>query len=116
MQIFLPQLNLNKAEAIFRKGTNAEIDSYSGFYDNGHLKSTGLADYLRGKKIDEVYVAGLCGDICVFFTAMDSLKEGFTTYIIEDATQPLSEKEFKKTNETFIQKGKVNSKQKHNKR
>jgi nicotinamidase/pyrazinamidase len=102
---FSPLLNLNKAEAIFRKGTNAEIDSYSGFYDNGHLKSTGLADYLHGKKIDEVYVAGLCGDICVFFTAIDSLQEGFTTYIIEDATQPLSEEEFKKTNKTFIQKG-----------
>jgi len=102
---FSPLLNLNKAEAIFRKGTNAEIDSYSGFYDNGHLKSTGLADYLYGKKIDEVYVAGLCGDICVFFTAIDSLQEGFTTYIIEDATQPLSEEEFKKTNKTFIQKG-----------
>src|SRR4051812_7689039 len=42
---FPAQLNLNKAEAIFRKGTNAEIDSYSGFYDNKHLKSTGLAAY-----------------------------------------------------------------------
>jgi len=102
---FSSQLNLNKAEAIFRKGTNAEIDSYSGFYDNGHLKSTGLADYLRGKKIDEVYVTGLCGDICVFFTAMDGLQEGFTTYIIQDATQPLNDEEFKKTNKTFIGKG-----------
>lgn len=98
-------LDLNKAEAIFRKGTNPEIDSYSGFYDNGHLKSTGLADYLRGKKVDEVYVSGLCGDICVFYTAMDSLLEGFNTYIITDATQPLSEDEFKKTNNTFLQKG-----------
>src|ERR1043166_5035395 len=31
-------VNWNKTEAIFRKGTNPEIDSYSGFYDNGHLK------------------------------------------------------------------------------
>ena len=102
---FSSQLNLNKAEAIFRKGADAEIDSYSGFYDNGRLKSTGLAAYLHGKKVDEVYVTGLCGDICVFFTAMDSLQEGFKTYIIEDATQPLSEDDFKKTNEAFIQKG-----------
>jgi nicotinamidase/pyrazinamidase len=102
---FSSQLNLNKVEAIFRKGTNAEIDSYSGFYDNGHLKSTGLAGYFRDKKIDEVFVTGLCGDICVFFTAMDSLQEGFKTYIIEDATQPLNEDYFKRTNETFIQNG-----------
>jgi len=102
---FSSQLNLNKVEAIFRKGTNAEVDSYSGFYDNGHLKSTGLAGYFRDKKIDEVFVTGLCGDICVFFTAMDSLQEGFKTYIIEDATQPLNEDDFKRTNETFIQNG-----------
>jgi nicotinamidase/pyrazinamidase len=102
---FPAQLNLNKAEAIFRKGTNAEIDSYSGFYDNKHLKSTGLAAYLRGKNVDEVYVSGLCGDICVFYTAMDSLQEGFKTYIIEDATHPLIADDFKKTNEAFIQKG-----------
>ena len=38
---FPDQLNMNRVEAIFRKGTDAEIDSYSGFYDNGHRKSTG---------------------------------------------------------------------------
>jgi nicotinamidase/pyrazinamidase len=102
---FPAQLNMDKAEAIFRKGTNPEIDSYSGFYDNGHLKSTGLADYLRGKKVNEVYVTGLCGDICVFFTAMDSLSEGFTTYIIKDATQPLIQADFEKTNAAFEEKG-----------
>jgi nicotinamidase/pyrazinamidase len=102
---FPSQLNLNKVEAIFRKGTDTEIDSYSGFYDNGHLKSTGLAAYLRGKNADEVYVTGLCGDICVFFTAIDSLQEGFSTFIIEDATQPLREDDFKKTNEAFMRKG-----------
>lgn len=98
---FPQQLNMSKTEAIFRKGTNPEIDSYSGFYDNGRLKSTGLSDYLRGKNVTEVYVTGLCGDICVYYTAMDSLQEGFETFIIEDATQPLSEEEFRKTKEIF---------------
>ena len=102
---FSPQLNINKTETIFRKGTNPEIDSYSGFYDNGHLKSTGLADYLRGKKVSEIYITGLCGDICVFFTAMDGLTEGFKTYIIQDATQPLNEQDFQKTNKIFKEKG-----------
>nr|WP_242604314.1 isochorismatase family protein [Legionella brunensis] len=39
---FHPQLATQAIEAIFRKGTTADIDSYSGFYDNGHDKSTGL--------------------------------------------------------------------------
>src|SRR4029078_10377002 len=65
---FSSLLNTNKAEAIFRKGTNPDIDSYSAFFDNGHLKSTCLADYLRGKKAEQVYLTGLCGDICVFYS------------------------------------------------
>lgn len=102
---FSHELNLNRAEAIFRKGTDPEIDSYSGFYDNGHLKSTCLEDYLRGKKVRQVYVSGLCGDICVYYTAMDSLGEGFETYIIEDATRPLKLEDFKNTNKQFTAKG-----------
>src|SRR5215210_6850631 len=56
---FAPALELNRVEAIFRKGMDPEIDSYSGFFDNGHLKTTGLVDYLHSKKISQVFVAGL---------------------------------------------------------
>lgn len=102
---FPDALNTNKAEAIFRKGTNAEIDSYSGFYDNGHLKSTCLADYLRGKKVSRVYITGLCADICVYYTALDSLNEGFETYIIKDGTCPLKQEDYKTTMRIFTEKG-----------
>ncbi len=102
---FSRELNLNKAEVIFRKGTDPEIDSYSGFYDNGHLKSTGLADYLCGKKVSQVYLTGLAGDICVYLSGMDSLNEGFETFIIEDATKPLSQQDFQREMKTFIEKG-----------
>lgn len=84
-------VNWNLTETIFRKGTDPEIDSYSGFYDNGRKKSTGLADYLKGRNIKELYIAGLAGDYCVAFSAKDALLEGFSTYIIEDATKPISE-------------------------
>lgn len=98
-------LNTNKAEAIFRKGTDSEIDSYSGFYDNGHRKSTGLAGYLSDKQAKEVYIAGLAGDICVYLTALDSIAEKFTTFIVEDATKPLSADDFKKAMKDFITRG-----------
>ncbi|MBS1602812.1 MAG: isochorismatase family protein, partial [Bacteroidetes bacterium] len=62
---------------------------YSAFYDMDHSKSTGLAGYLREKGVTVLYLAGLAGDICVFETAMDSLREGFDTYFIRDATRPL---------------------------
>ena len=88
---FDKNLNLKPVEAIFRKGTNLEIDSYSGFYDNNHEKSTALADYLRAKQIDEIYICGLAADVCVYFTALDALQEDFTTYLITDATKGLDD-------------------------
>lgn len=102
---FPDQLNMNRVEAIFRKGTDPEIDSYSGFYDNGHRKSTGLSSYLKGKGIQQVYLSGLAGDICVFFTAMDSLREGFETFLIEDAVKPLYDVQFEKVMNEFKEKG-----------
>ncbi|WP_133273474.1 bifunctional nicotinamidase/pyrazinamidase [Hymenobacter radiodurans] len=86
-----PELHTNQVEAIFRKGTDPEIDSYSGFYDNGHRKATGLAAYLFGRGITSVYVAGLAADYCVYFTAKDALQEGFETFLIEDATRPINQ-------------------------
>lgn len=85
-----PALDTRRVEAIFRKGMNPDIDSYSGFYDNGHRKSTGLADYLRGKGVTDVYLAGLAGDYCVYYTAKDAVAAGFTTHVIEDATRSIS--------------------------
>ncbi|GAA0190761.1 bifunctional nicotinamidase/pyrazinamidase [Fulvivirga kasyanovii] len=92
-------LHLNKVEAIFRKGMDTEIDSYSGFYDNGHKKSTGLAGYLRERKVKNVYICGLAADFCVFYTAKDALKEGFGTYMIEDATRAIDPAGFLKAKE-----------------
>ena len=102
---FSKQLDMKKVEAIFRKGTNAAIDSYSGFYDNGHRKSTGLADYLRGKNITQVYIAGLAGDYCVYYSAKDAIKEGFDTYIIEDATKAIDTQSFERAKKDIVQRG-----------
>ncbi|WP_439883470.1 bifunctional nicotinamidase/pyrazinamidase [Pontibacter sp. MBLB2868] len=82
-------LNRHSIEAIFRKGMDPAIDSYSGFFDNGRLRSTALADFLLGKQVKEVYLAGLAGDYCVYFSAKDALLEGFQTFVIEDATRSI---------------------------
>ena len=102
---FSAAVNWNRTEGIFRKGTDPEIDSYSGFYDNGRLKATGLADYLKGRAISEVYVAGLAADYCVYFTAKDALAEGFSTFIIEDATRAISNEDFAKAKKDIREKG-----------
>lgn len=93
---FHADLNMNPIEAIFRKGMDPEIDSYSGFYDNGHQKSTGLSGYLKEKGAKELYFCGLAADICVYYTLLDAAKEGFNVHLIEDATKPLNQNDFEK--------------------
>lgn len=74
---FAAGLNAGRITKVFRKGTDPEIDSYSGFYDNGHRKSTGLAEWLREQGVARLTICGLATDYCVKFTALDALAEGF---------------------------------------
>ena len=80
-------LNRERIAQIFPKGTDAGIDSYSGLFDNGHRKSTGLGEWLKAKGVTEVFVCGLATDYCVKFTALDAAQMGFKTYFIKDASR-----------------------------
>jgi nicotinamidase/pyrazinamidase len=84
----------NRIAAIFRKGMDPEVDSYSGFYDNNHKLNTGLAGYLKEKGTSEIYFCGLAADICVYYSILDSIQEGFSAILIEDASRPLYEGKF----------------------
>jgi nicotinamidase/pyrazinamidase len=99
--------NVEKAEKIFDKGTDKEMDSYSTFFDNGHRKSTGLEDYLREKNIKKIYLAGLVTDYCILYSALDACALGFDTFVIVDACQAvnLNEGDETKAFETMLQAG-----------
>lgn len=102
---FSNALSTKRIEAIFRKGMDKNIDSYSGFFDNGKKKATGMGAYLKGRGVTEIYVTGLAADYCVNFTALDGLELGFDSIIVTDATLPIDEENFKKVVEKFISKG-----------
>jgi nicotinamidase/pyrazinamidase len=70
---------------IFQKGADAKIDSYSGFFDNGHQRSTGMGDWLKARGVTDTYVCGLATDYCVKFTALDGLQLGFKVFVVKDA-------------------------------
>lgn len=82
-----------KAQKIFYKGTDKNIDSYSTFFDNGHLKSTGLEEFLREHSIENVYIAGLATDYCVKYSVLDALQLGFKVHVITDACRAVNLKE-----------------------
>ena len=82
---FVSGLSLTRIAKVFRKGIDPRIDSYSGFFDNGRRKATGLGDYLKQQNITDAYIVGLATDYCVKFTALDAIGLGFNTFLIEEA-------------------------------
>jgi len=81
---FHPDLDQDSIVAIVRKGTDPGIDSYSGFFDNGRHRSTGLAGLLRELAVRRVYLLGLATDYCVKYTALDAAREGFDVSVLLD--------------------------------
>lgn len=81
---FHPALETQRLDFMVQKGTNLDIDSYSAFYDNGHLSATMLNDWLKAAKITHLYVMGLATDYCVKFTVLDALTQGYEVTLITD--------------------------------
>lgn len=69
---------------VARKGTDRSIDSYSGFFDNGHRQTTGLNDYLMSQGIRELTIMGLATDYCVKSTVLDAIELGYLTRVLLD--------------------------------
>ena len=83
-------LERRQLDYVVRKGTHPEIDSYSGFFDNGHKNETGLADYLKQSSISAVSVMGLATDYCVKYTALDAKDLGFDTSLVIDGSKAVN--------------------------
>ncbi len=90
---FSPDLDLHRVAQVFPKGMEQGIDSYSGFFDNGRRKDTGMGNYLKAVGVDEVFVVGLATDYCVKYTALDAASLGFRTHLIVDATRGVNVQE-----------------------
>ncbi|MCV6823012.1 MULTISPECIES: bifunctional nicotinamidase/pyrazinamidase [Halocynthiibacter] len=78
---FHEKLDTDRANVIIRKGSNPEIDSYSGFFENDHKTPTGLDGYLKTRGIDTVTIVGLATDYCVRFTATDARTLGLSVAV-----------------------------------
>ena len=78
-------LSIPQAELIVRKGYHKDVDSYSAFTEADGKTTTGLAAWLKARKLQRLFIAGLATDFCVAWTALDARKAGFEAYVIEDA-------------------------------
>ena len=77
-------LDRTRITHVFAKGTDPAIDSYSGFFDNGKRKSTGMGEWLKAHGATELVVLGLATDYCVKATAIDARELGFAVTLVED--------------------------------
>lgn len=82
---FVPGLETEKVAKVVYKGVDRAIDSYSGFFDNGRRRATGLEPFLKERGVEEVFVVGLATDYCVKWTALDAASLGFKTTVVVDA-------------------------------
>lgn len=87
------------------KGQSSYVDSYSAFWDNGHLAHTDLfVEFLR-RGISEVYLCGLAFDICVAYSAEDAAILGFNTFVFDDACRAVDLKSKEETKTKFAKLG-----------
>ena len=86
-------LPLEHVSIVIRKGTQPDVDSYSGFRNNwnaaGERPETGLAALLRERGIEEVVLCGLARDFCVKWSAEDAAAAGFRTTVLWELTRPV---------------------------
>ncbi|GAA1526555.1 nicotinamidase [Streptomyces albidochromogenes] len=85
---FAPAVASGAIAAVFDKGAHAA--AYSGF-EGADENGTGLADWLRERGVSEVDVVGIATDHCVRATALDAVREGFTTHVLLDLTAGVAE-------------------------
>lgn len=83
---FHPSLHMPSDAAIVSKGMDPNQDSYSAFQG---LDATGrpLADSLRERGVQRVYVGGLATDYCVKCSVSDALRSGFEAVLLADAVR-----------------------------
>jgi nicotinamidase/pyrazinamidase len=82
---FSKDLSIPQAGLVIRKGYHKDVDSYSAFVEADGKTTTGLAAYLKARKLQRLFIAGLATDFCVAWTALDARRAGFEAHVIEDA-------------------------------
>lgn len=84
-----PDLKVDLAFLVLRKGVHSAVDSYSAFVEADRRTTTGLAALLKARGVKRVFACGLATDFCVAHTALDARREGFETFVIEDACRAI---------------------------
>ncbi len=81
---FHPSLKLGADAIIVSTGTAPDEDGYSAFQGKDSSGAT-LAELLRRRGVETIFVGGLATDYCVKHTVLDGLKHGLNVVVVVDA-------------------------------
>jgi nicotinamidase/pyrazinamidase len=82
---------VDAAAVVIRKGRQRAVDSYSAFYENDKVTTTGLGGYLKAMGVERVFLVGLAYDFCVAYSALDAVeREGLSAVILKDLTRAIA--------------------------
>ncbi|HET9394353.1 MAG TPA: isochorismatase family protein [Candidatus Rubrimentiphilum sp.] len=81
---FAPKMNLAYVDEILSKGSMPPWHGYSAF------ENSDLAERLRARGVQRIFVAGLATDYCVKETALAAAQSGFETLVVSDAIAPVA--------------------------
>lgn len=86
---------------VVTKGTRYDIDQYSVF------DRTGLKSRLELDGVKRIWVGGLTQDVCVLYSVLDAVKEGFKVYVIAAGTRPVDPEHGRKAIEKMKNAGAI---------
>jgi nicotinamidase/pyrazinamidase len=81
-----PALEQANVDTVLDKGQDPNSQGYSSF------QGSGLADVLRERGVDRLFVTGLTTDYCVKNSVLGALREGFAVVVVEDAIRAVNVK------------------------
>jgi len=82
-----------KTDFVVKKGTKANVESYSAFGDEfqGKWEKTPLESWLKSKNATDIILTGIATDYCVYNTALDAIRLGFKVHLIMSCTKGVAE-------------------------
>nr|MBA2814496.1 transcriptional regulator [Candidatus Pantoea persica] len=79
-----PDIDRSLIDAVFHKGQDIDVDSYSAFFDNGHCRKTELDSWLQARGITHLVMLGIATTTALSIAVLDVLELGYQVTVVKE--------------------------------